>query len=98
MAVDLGVEPSFEPLAQRRSCRCRQTIERAGGAQGWFEQGAAGRKAGEHMTFPCNCQAAAILDGKVEGMVIGIDQRPGAAVKLIAQPAFGGRQQQPLVG
>ena len=38
MPPDLGVEPALEPFAQRGAGRRGEAVERAGGAQGRFEQ------------------------------------------------------------
>ena len=97
MPRDLALDPLFQPAAQLGAAIGRQPVERAGGAHRWLEQRAAGRQPGQDMAVPADRQAAVLLDQPELG-VRRLAQLGGAAVELVAQPALGGGEQQPLVG
>src|SRR5438045_7832468 len=50
------------------------------------------------MAFPGDSEAAVILDRQLKHLVLGLDQRLGAAVELVAETALGGGEKQALVG
>ena len=96
--LDLSFEPSFEPLPKRGPRRRRQAIESPGRPERGLKQRTTSSEAGENMTFPSDREHSDLVCGQLEGLVLGVDQRLGAPVKLVAETALGGRQKKTLVG
>src|SRR6059058_60936 len=98
MPVDLRIEPALEPRAQGRAALRRQTVERAGGAQGGLEQRATLGETGEDVSLPRDRERAAFVGDEFERVVGRFDQSIGAAVELLAEAPFRCRKQQAFVG
>ncbi len=97
MPRDLGLDPLLEPRPKPGAPLGRQPVERAGGADRRLEQRTARGEPGKDMAIPADRQPACLFHQPELG--IGrLAQRGSAAVELVAKPALGRGEQQPLVG
>ena len=98
VALHLPFEPALHVGAKLGPGRGRQAVERADGAQRGLGQAAAGREAGEKVAVGGDADVAAGRREEGEAGVFAGTQVAGAAVELVAQAAFGGGEEQALVG